>query len=104
MLAGLRLPRDEPIAIEAKQAGFGTNPEVTVGGLRNGVDAALEKAFADHPGFVRVLIDVERWVQRPSWRAASQKHYQSDSGPPLHAPNYLAPGAPMSPVSGIEYP
>jgi len=62
MLARWRLPWDEPNAIEANQAKFRAQPEITVGRLSNGRDGAFEKAVADGPRVVGVLIDVERWV------------------------------------------
>ena len=62
MLTRRRLPRSGPNAIEANQAEFGAKPEITVGRLSNRVDDAFDKAFADRPRGVRVLIDVERWV------------------------------------------
>jgi hypothetical protein len=62
VLARGRLPRDAPNAVEAKQAEFRAEPEITVGRLSNRVDDGFEKAVADGPGIVRVLIDVERRV------------------------------------------
>jgi hypothetical protein len=62
MLTCRRLPWDGSNAIESKQAEFGAEPEKTVRRLSNCVDAAFEKAFADRPRLVRVLINVERWV------------------------------------------
>jgi hypothetical protein len=62
MLIRWRLPWDAPNAIEAKQTEFRAEPEITVGRLSNCVDGACEKAIADRPRGVRVLIDVERWV------------------------------------------
>ena len=60
MLTRWRLPWDAPNAIEAKQAEFRAQPEITVGRLGNRGDRAFEKAVADRPRGVRVLIDVER--------------------------------------------
>jgi len=62
MLTRWRFPWDAPNAIEAKQTKFRAEPEITVGRLSNFVDGALEKAVADRPRGVRVLIDVERWI------------------------------------------
>src|SRR5277367_2952530 len=62
MLARGRLPRDAPNAVEAKQAEFRAEPEITVGCLGNRVDDGFEKAVANGPRVVGVLIDVERWV------------------------------------------
>jgi hypothetical protein len=62
MLTRRRLPWDDPDAIEAKQAEFGTEPEIAIGRLSNCVDDAFEEAVADLPRCVRVLTDVERWV------------------------------------------
>jgi hypothetical protein len=49
MLTRRRLPWDAPNAIEAKQAEFRAEPEITVGRLSNRVDDAFEKAVADRP-------------------------------------------------------
>jgi hypothetical protein len=54
------LPWDAPNTIEAKQAEFRAEPEITVGRLSNRIDAPFEKSFADRPRSVRVLVDVER--------------------------------------------
>jgi len=62
MLIPWRLPRDAPNAIEAKQAEFRAQPEITVGRLRDRLDGAFGKAFADLPRRVRVLTDVKRRV------------------------------------------
>jgi hypothetical protein len=62
MLARGRLPGNAPNAVEAKQAEFRAEPEITVGCLSNRVDDGFEKAVANGPGVVGVLIDVERWV------------------------------------------
>jgi hypothetical protein len=62
MLTGWRLPLDGPNAIEANQAEFRTKPKITVGRLCHRVDEAFKKTFADCPRFVRVLINVKRWV------------------------------------------
>jgi hypothetical protein len=62
MLTCGRPPRDRSNAVEVEQAGFRTEPEISVGRLSNGGDGAFEKAAADRPRVVRVLIDVERRV------------------------------------------
>jgi hypothetical protein len=69
-----RLPGDGPDAIEAKQAEFSTQPEITVGRLRDGVDNAFGKAVADPPRGVRVLADVKRWILRERERTPRQQH------------------------------
>jgi hypothetical protein len=56
------LPRNRSNAVEANQAEFGAQPEITVRRLRNCVDEAFEKAVADRPRSVRVLIDVQSRV------------------------------------------
>jgi len=58
MLVPWRLPQDAANAIEAKQAEFRAQPEITVGRLRDRLDGAVGKAFADLPRGVRVLIDM----------------------------------------------
>jgi hypothetical protein len=62
MLIPRRLRREGPNAIEAKQAEFRSQPEITVGRLSNRLDRTFGKAFADLPGRMRVLVDIERWV------------------------------------------
>jgi hypothetical protein len=59
MLAHWWLPRYEPNAVEANQAEFRAEPEIAVGRLSNRVYGPFEKAFADHPNAVCVLIDAE---------------------------------------------
>src|SRR5262249_29907171 len=49
ILIARRLPGNGPDTIEAKQPEFGTQPEITVGRLSNGVDGAFGKAVADLP-------------------------------------------------------
>jgi hypothetical protein len=62
MLTRGRLPGDAPNAVEAKQAEFCAEPEITVGCLSNRVDDGFEKAVANGPRVVGVLIGVERRV------------------------------------------
>ena len=80
MLARGGLPGDASNAIEAKQAEFRAQPEITVGRLRDRLDGAVGKAFADLPRRVRVLIDVERRVQSESTAATRQEKAQRDNG------------------------
>ena len=63
MLIRRVLPRDGSDTIEAKQAKFRAQPEITVGRLGNGVDDVLGKAVAAVPRLVGVLVDIEGWVQ-----------------------------------------
>src|SRR5208337_2934173 len=65
-LARRRLPVDSADAIEAKQAGLRSKPQVAVGSLNNLVDRASGKALTNLPGRVRVLADVERGIKRQS--------------------------------------
>jgi len=62
MLIAGRPPRGKPDTIEPNQAEFRSEPEITVGRLSECVDDAFEKAFADRPRGVGVLINVERGV------------------------------------------
>jgi hypothetical protein len=62
VLTRWRPPLHVPNSIEAKQAEFRAEPQITVGRLSNCVDGAFEKAVSDRPRVVRVLIDVERWI------------------------------------------
>src|SRR5271155_3276435 len=68
LLARGRLPWHAPNAIEAKQAEFRSEPKIPVGRLRNCLDSAVEKALSGLPRGVRVLTDIERWVQCESAR------------------------------------
>ncbi len=79
MLIRWRLPGDVPDTIEAKQAEFRAQPEITVGRLGNGVDGAFGKAVADLPRRVRVLADVQRRIQRERARAPRQQYAQRDA-------------------------
>jgi hypothetical protein len=62
VLARRRLPRDGPSTVEVKQTKLRAEPEITVRRLSNRADDAFEKAVADRPRGVGVLIDVERGV------------------------------------------
>jgi hypothetical protein len=62
MLTCGRPPRDRSNTVEVEQAGFRAEPEISVGRLSNGGDGTFEKAVADRPCVVRVLIDVDRRV------------------------------------------
>ncbi|MGA7840306.1 MAG: hypothetical protein WCA34_05270 [Candidatus Acidiferrales bacterium] len=66
MLIRRFLPRDSPYTIEAKQAEFSAEPEITVRRLGDGVDAVPGKAVASVPRFVRVLTHVQCRVQSVS--------------------------------------
>src|SRR5262249_27964710 len=74
LLTRWHLPRNGPDTIEAQQAEFSTEPEITVGRLGNGGDPALGKAGADLPRGVRVLADVELGIQRERARTCRQQH------------------------------
>src|SRR5262245_18403330 len=63
-LSGREFPDCGFDAIEAQQSEFRTEPQITVGGLRDACDIAFGEAVADFPGGVGVLADVERGVQR----------------------------------------
>jgi len=82
-LIASRLPRDGSNAIEAKQAEIRAQPEITVGGLRNCVDSAFGKTFADLPRRVRILTDVKRWAQPGNTTAARQQYAEHDGGSSL---------------------
>ena len=62
LLIRRRLPGDGPDTIEAKQAEFRAEPEITVGRLGNGVDDVPGKTVAVPPRILRVLADIERWI------------------------------------------
>jgi hypothetical protein len=72
MLIRRRLPRHVPDTVEAKQAEFRAQPEITVGRLSNGLDCPFGKALADLPSRVRVLTDIQRRIQRERARAQKQ--------------------------------
>src|SRR5262245_1618127 len=74
-----RLPRNGPHAVEAKQAVFRAKPQIPVRCLRNRGDRALEEPVADRPGGVRVLTDVERWIEcERGRRPHQQRRHESD--------------------------
>ena len=73
MLTLRRLPRDVPDTVEAKQAELRTQPEITVGRLGNRDDLAFGKAVAELPRRVRVLVNVQRRIQRERGRAPRQQ-------------------------------
>jgi len=62
-----RLPPDRPDTVEAEQTGVGSNPQITVGRLRDRENGAGDEAIADLPRRVRVLPGVEGRVERPRW-------------------------------------
>ena len=62
MLITRRLPFDGAHTIESNQAEFGTQPEVTIAGLRDGVYRAFEESVAHRPRRVSVLVNVEGWI------------------------------------------
>ena len=78
MLTRRRLPDNTPDAIEAHQAELRTQPEITIGRLRNGEDGAFNKAVADLPPHVRVLADIECRVQRERTRTTGQQQTEHD--------------------------
>ena len=55
-------PRYGSNAIEAKQAEFRAEPEITIAGLRDRVDPAPGEALADSPGCVCILAEVESGI------------------------------------------
>src|SRR4030095_13874914 len=59
-----RLPANGPHAIEPKQAKFRAQPEIPVRHLCNRPNEATGKPFTDFPCGVRVLVNIERRVQR----------------------------------------
>src|SRR5262249_2999293 len=76
LLTGKLLPADLAHAIESKQAGFRSQPEITIGCLSKGADRTLGKAFFASPGSMRVLTDFESRVERECARAARQEYAQ----------------------------
>src|SRR4029453_16572896 len=73
-LGGRRAPGARAHAIEAKQAEFRPQPQVSVWGLGDGIDGAVEKALANLPRRVCVVTDVECGIQRKSTRRRRQQH------------------------------
>ena len=87
MLTRWWLPGDAAVAIEAKQAEFRAEPKIAIRSLGNRVDIAFEEPFPNGPRGVRVLADVQRWVQRENATAARQQDNHRDGGSsvgPLH--------------------
>lgn len=73
MLISRRLPGHIPDTVKAHQAKFRTQPEIAVWGLCHGGDFALCETVADFPRGVRVLADVQCWIQCENARAHCQK-------------------------------
>ena len=99
MLLIRRLPFDAAHTVESLQAEFGADPQIAIGRLRNGVDRAFEKPLADRPCLVRVLVDVEGWIQRERQtgtapRAALTAAICLDSSAVHLATNYPSSAAP----------
>ena len=69
----------EVVAVEARQALLGADPQVTVGGLRDGADGVLRQAVFLGPDAVNVLRDAPCRIQRMSGRRQGQR--QCDRGP-----------------------
>jgi len=84
-------PRDAPNTIEANQAEFFAEPEITIGRLSNRVNDTFKKAVTGRPRSVRVLIHVERRIQVGRTTAIRQADAKRDNEPFLHSHKYLAP-------------
>jgi hypothetical protein len=97
MLIRWRLPGDVPDTIEAKQAEFRAQPEITVGCLSDGVDDASRKVVADPPRRVRVLADVQGRIQGERARAHQSYHSPKRSPPHGHVLSYGLDGRPGGP-------
>src|SRR6185503_11079240 len=55
-------------AVETDSAGFGREPQITVGTLRNRHDAVLGKAFVDRPAVQDVLTEGLVWIEAGHFR------------------------------------
>src|SRR5262249_38402516 len=67
-----RLPWEVPYTVETQQSGFRSEPKVAVRRLGDGCDSGLCEAVADLPCRVRVLTDIQRWIQRERARTPRQ--------------------------------
>src|SRR5262249_7088889 len=75
-----RLPGDRSDSIEANEGELRCQPEIAVGRLGHRGDDAFGKALSNLPRHVRVLADVERWIERERTRARYQQERQGDHG------------------------
>src|ERR1017187_2675314 len=73
MLASGWLPHDPANAVEANHAEFRGKPEIPVGRLSHCEDIAQGEPVPAGPRAMRILADVQRWVQRQSARRAQQE-------------------------------
>jgi HD-like signal output (HDOD) protein len=74
LLIRWRLPLNVLQAIEAEQTEFRSKPEKTVGRLSNRIDRTFRKAVPDLPRCMRVLADVQRWIQCKRSGATGQQN------------------------------
>jgi hypothetical protein len=84
LLSRRGLPGNAPNSIEAKQAELRPEPQITVGRLSDRSDEAIRNAIARRPRRVRVLADMERWIQRESKGAARQQNPKGQQRSPWH--------------------
>jgi hypothetical protein len=63
-------------SIEFKDAEFRAQPKIAIGRLRNAVDVSFDEPASDGPRVVRVLADVERWIQGNAAIAAEHEKYE----------------------------
>jgi hypothetical protein len=82
MLTGRWFPADTANAIEAEQAEFRAEPEIPIGCLGNRVNGPLEKPVPNGPRVMRVLGDVEGWIQREAASATYHENAQYDGNSP----------------------
>ena len=51
-------------SVEAIHTRLRAQPKITVGRLRDGVDRPIQESVAEGPRDMRVLADIQRWIQR----------------------------------------
>ena len=72
MLTRRCLPGDAANAIEANQAELRAEPEIPTGRPGNRVDIAIDEPTPDGPRSMRVLADIQGWIQRKNRRRPEQ--------------------------------
>jgi len=79
-LAGQEIPCHESYTIKPNRAELSPELKIAVGSLGNRADGALQCIVLDGPCSVRVLADVQRWIERKTPPAAPQQNTHGNPG------------------------
>jgi hypothetical protein len=98
MFSVWRSPRNESNAIETRQTGLRSNPQISIGCLRNRVWRTAKDSVLNPPSGVRVLGDVEGRINCPDsiLSGEEQEQQKADKLPP--------PGTQPLPFRSMVYP